>query len=89
MGLVPGNRVLLHAPNSPWLAACWLAVVKAGGIAVTTMPMLRVEELRTIVEMSRISHALCDARVSGPLQSWPQSQNAGSASRHRSGLRRA
>ena len=23
MGLVPGNRVLLRAPNNPMLAACW------------------------------------------------------------------
>ena len=24
LGLVPGNRVLLRGPNSPWLVACWL-----------------------------------------------------------------
>ena len=34
LGLVPGNRVLLRAPNSPLHAACWFAVMKAGGIAV-------------------------------------------------------
>ena len=39
--LVPGNRVLLRAPNSPMLAACWFAVLKAGGIAVTSMPLYR------------------------------------------------
>ena len=38
MGLVPGNRVLLRGPNSPWMAACWFAIVKAGGIVVATMP---------------------------------------------------
>jgi len=36
-GLRPGNRVLLRGPNNPWLAAAWLAVIKAGGVAVTTM----------------------------------------------------
>ena len=36
MGLVPGNRVLLRAPNKPLLVACWFAVVKAGAIAVGT-----------------------------------------------------
>ena len=41
MKLVPGNRVLLRAPNTPMLAACWLAVVKAGLIAVGSMPLLR------------------------------------------------
>src|SRR5262245_48835374 len=45
MGLIPGNRVLLRSPNNPMLAACWFAVLKAGGIAVTTMPLLRSREL--------------------------------------------
>jgi len=63
MGLVPGNRVLLRAANNPMLAACWLGVMKAGGIAVTTMPLLRAGELRVIVEKARVSHALCDARL--------------------------
>ena len=40
-GLVPGNRVLLRGPNNPWLIASWFAVIKAGGIAVTTMALLR------------------------------------------------
>src|SRR6476469_3627070 len=30
LGVVPGNRVVLRAPNTPWLAACWLAVLTAG-----------------------------------------------------------
>jgi 2-aminobenzoate-CoA ligase len=45
-GLRPGNRVLLRAPNNPMLAACWFAVLKAGGIVVCTMPLLRSRELR-------------------------------------------
>ena len=63
MGLVPGNRVLLRAPNNPMLVACWFAVMKAGGIAVATMPMLRAKELRTIIAKARITHALCDLRL--------------------------
>ena len=43
IGLVPGNRVLLRGPNNPMMAACWLAVIKAGCIAVATMPLLRAE----------------------------------------------
>jgi 2-aminobenzoate-CoA ligase len=62
LGLVPGNRVLLRGPNTPMLAACWFAVVKAGGICVTTMPLLRAYELTYTVEKARVSHALCDAR---------------------------
>jgi 2-aminobenzoate-CoA ligase len=48
MGVVPGNRVLLRAPNNPMLVACWFAVMKAGAIAVTTMPLLRAKELKRL-----------------------------------------
>ncbi len=67
MGLVPGNRVLLRAPNTPLLAACWFAVMKAGGIAVATMPLLRAKELQAIIDKGCISHALCDARLADEL----------------------
>ncbi|MCU0927969.1 MAG: AMP-binding protein [Burkholderiaceae bacterium] len=67
MGLVPGNRVLLRGANSPMLAACWLGVVKAGGIAVGTMPLLRGRELQPIVDKAQVTHALCDRRLSGEL----------------------
>ena len=65
--LVPGNRVLLRGPNSPMMAACWFAVMKAGGVAVATMPLLRAKELTEIITKARISHALCDARLSAEL----------------------
>jgi 2-aminobenzoate-CoA ligase len=63
LGLVSGNRVLLRGANSPMLAACFLAVFKAGGIAVGTMPLLRARELTTIIDKAQISHALCDRRL--------------------------
>lgn len=63
LGVVPGARVLLRGPNSPMLAACWLAVVKAGAIAVGSMPLLRSKELAQMIDKARISHALCDARL--------------------------
>ena len=63
MGVVPGNRVLLRGANTPMLAACWFAVMKAGAIAVTTMPLYRATELRNIIEKAQIRHALCDARL--------------------------
>jgi 2-aminobenzoate-CoA ligase len=50
LGLVPGNRVLLRGPNSPMMAACWLAVVKCGLVAVATMPLLRARELVPVIE---------------------------------------
>jgi 2-aminobenzoate-CoA ligase len=63
MGLVSGNRVLLRGPNSPAMAACWFAIVKAGGVAVATMPLLRAKEITDIVTKAAITHALCDARL--------------------------
>lgn len=68
LGVVPGNRVLLRAPNTPMMAACWFAVMKAGAIAVTTMPLYRSTELRNIIEKAQIRHALCDARLGDDLR---------------------
>jgi 2-aminobenzoate-CoA ligase len=62
-GLVPGNRVMLRGPNSPWLVACWFGVLKAGGVVVCTVPLLRSSELRTICEIARVDLALCDSRL--------------------------
>jgi 2-aminobenzoate-CoA ligase len=59
-GLVPGERVLLRDANSPMLAACWFAVIKAGGIAVTTMSQIRAQELVAIAKKARIKYALCE-----------------------------
>jgi 2-aminobenzoate-CoA ligase len=67
LGIVPGNRVLLRGPNTPWLAACWLAVVRAGAVAVPTMPLLRPGELSTVAEIARVDLALCDARFAPDL----------------------
>jgi 2-aminobenzoate-CoA ligase len=68
MGVVPGNRVLLRSANNPMLAACWFGVIKAGGIAVTTMPLLRARELVRICEKAEVAFALCDARLSEELE---------------------
>jgi 2-aminobenzoate-CoA ligase len=68
LGVVPGNRVLLRAPNTPMLAACWFAVMKAGAIAVTTMPLYRSHELQSIIEKAQIRHALCDMRLAEDLR---------------------
>lgn len=68
MGMIPGNRVLLRAPNNAMMVASYLAVMKAGGIAVGTMPMLRSSELKTIIDKAQISHALCDIRLAADLQ---------------------
>lgn len=68
MGVVPGNRVLLHGPNNPMMVACWFAIVKVGAIAVATMPMLRAKELKAVIEKAEICHVLCDASLSGEMR---------------------
>ncbi len=67
MGLRPGNRVLLRGPNNPMMAACWFAVMKAGGVCVATMPLLRAKELTEVIAKAEITHALCDQRLAGEL----------------------
>jgi 2-aminobenzoate-CoA ligase len=67
LGLVPGHRVLLRGPNNPWLAACWLGVLKAGGVAVATMSLLRAAELSAICEIAQARLALCDHRFTAEL----------------------
>ncbi|MZD08896.1 AMP-binding protein, partial [Streptomyces sp. SID5785] len=62
LGVVPGNRVLLRGPTTRHLAACWLAVMKAGGVAVTVLAQQRAPELATMCEIAQVGHALCDAR---------------------------
>ena len=71
MGVVTGNRVLLRGFNSPMLAASWFACMKAGAVAVTTMPLYRSSELQTIQEKVRVRHALCDRRLAAELLETP------------------
>ena len=68
LGLEPGNRVLLRSRNNPMLAACWLAVMKAGGICVTTMPLLRAEELSFILNRVSVRFALCEYDLAEELE---------------------
>ena len=62
-GVKPGNRVLIRSGNNPAMVACWLAVTKAGGVAVNTMPMLRAGELAKIIDKAEIGLALTDSRM--------------------------
>lgn len=62
LGVVPGNRVLLRGPTTPWLAACWLAVMKTGAVAVTVLAQQRARELAVMCDIAQVTHALCDIR---------------------------
>jgi 2-aminobenzoate-CoA ligase len=68
LGLVPGNRVLVRSANSPMGIAVYLAVIKAGGVTVGTMPMLRAKELSYVVTKAKIKLALSDARLADDME---------------------
>ena len=68
LGLRTGSRVLLRSGNSPALAAQWLGVIKAGCIAVTTMPLLREKELSAIVRKAGVRAAICDHRLAAEME---------------------
>jgi 2-aminobenzoate-CoA ligase len=63
LGLVSGERVLLRGPNNPMMVAAYLAVIKAGGVVVATMPLLRAKEIAYPVQKAKIRLALCDHRL--------------------------
>ncbi|MCS0591956.1 AMP-binding protein [Massilia norwichensis] len=68
LGLVPGNRVLLRGANCPTMAASILAVLKAGLVAVPTMPLLRARELGVILDKANVNAVLCAGALSGELE---------------------
>ena len=68
LGLVPGNRVLLRGPNNPMMVAAYFAVIKAGGVVVATMPLLRAKELSYPLAKAKIALALCDARLADEME---------------------
>lgn len=61
--MIPGERVLLHGPNTPMMVAGWFGILKAGGIVVATMPLLRAKELSVILDKAQVRWALCDHRT--------------------------
>jgi 2-aminobenzoate-CoA ligase len=67
LGLMPGNRVLLRAANNAMMVATYFAVLKAGGVAVATMPLLRAKEISYVIQKAKIAFALCDARLAGEM----------------------
>jgi 2-aminobenzoate-CoA ligase len=68
LGLKPGDRVLLRAPNNPMMVAAYLAVIKAGGVVIATMPLLRAKEIGYPLAKAKIRFALCDARLAEEME---------------------
>jgi 2-aminobenzoate-CoA ligase len=68
LGFVPGNRVLLRGPNNPTMVAAYFAVLKAGGVVVATMPLLRAKEIAYPLTKAKIKFALCDGRLAEEME---------------------
>jgi 2-aminobenzoate-CoA ligase len=68
LGFVPGNRVLLRSANNPTMVALYLAVLKAGGVVVATMPLLRAKEIAYPLNKAEITLAFCDHRLSEEME---------------------
>lgn len=67
-GVVAGNRVLLRGPNNPWIVAAWLGVLKAGAVVVTTMPMLRSNEVSELLALTLPTVAITDHRFADEME---------------------
>ena len=68
LGMLAGHRVLLRGPNSPMMVAAYLAVIKAGGVVVATMPLLRAKEISYPIAKAKIRLALCDHRLADEME---------------------
>ncbi len=68
VGLVPGNRVLLRSANHPMLVAAWFAVLKAGGVAIPTMPVLRERELVYMIAKAKVQFAISDVALAEDIE---------------------
>ncbi len=67
-GLVPGERVLLRSGNHPMLIIAWFAILKAGGIAIATMPVLRERELVYMIGKARVQLTICDNKLAEDIE---------------------
>lgn len=68
LGMKTGNRVMIRSGNNPTKIALYMAIIKAGGVVVATMPLLRARELVQIIDKAEISIAFCDHALIGEMQ---------------------
>ena len=67
-GLVAGERVLLRSGNHPMLIVAWFAILKAGGIAIATMPVLRERELVYMIGKARVQLSISDHKLADDIE---------------------
>ncbi len=71
-GVISGNRVLLRGPNNISIVAWWLAILRVGAVAVTTIHLQRSTELGKIVEIGQVQYAFVDHRY---MEDWKAVSN--------------
>ena len=76
MGMKSGQRLLLRGGNSPMMAACFLAALKAGLVVVPTMPLLRAAELKQMMDKAQVCAALCDSLLAEELTHCTEASHA-------------
>jgi crotonobetaine/carnitine-CoA ligase len=59
-GIAPGDRVLVHADNSPEFVISWLACATAGAVAVTTNTRSVAPEIRFFIDKTDAVAAITD-----------------------------
>ena len=67
-GMVSGERVLLRSGNHPMLIASWFAILKAGGIAIASMPVLRERELVYMIKKAKVNLAISDIKLAEDIE---------------------
>ena len=67
-GMVSGERILLRSGNHPMLIASWFAILKAGGIAIATMPVLRERELVYMIKKAKVNLAISDIKLAEDIE---------------------
>lgn len=65
-GLIAGNRVMLCGSNSAMLITAWFGILKAGGVIVAIMPMLRKGEIETLARKAKATLAIIDSNCTVP-----------------------
>ena len=68
LGMVPGGGMLPFNEIYLLMVATYFAVLKAGGVVVATMPLLRAKELAYPIQKSKIALALCDVRLAEEME---------------------
>ena len=67
-GMVSGERILLRSGNHPMLIASWFAILKAGGIAIASMPVLRERELVYMIKKAKVNLAISDKKLAEDIE---------------------